>query len=94
MSYSSNTLAFSPTQESLLNSLTTGILTLTDSAGASNAYNFIVSVPNRAPHFTDHRTSFTPVQVALNSVFSVTIPSFFDPDLTTPNLIFNKSASP
>ncbi len=62
------------------------MVTLTDSAGASTSYNFTVSVPNRPPFFTDNRNSFNSVQVALNSIYNLTIPSFSDPDLTTPNL--------
>jgi hypothetical protein len=65
-------------------------LTLTDSGGASSTYIFLVKVLNRAPYFTDNRSSFSPVQVALNSVFNVTIPPFSDPDLTTPNLSFRQ----
>ena len=62
------------------------MVTLTDSAGSSGSYNFTVSVPNRPPYFTDNRNTFNSVQVALNSVYNMTIPSFSDPDLTTPIL--------
>lgn len=93
MTNSSDNLTFSPTSLSLLNSNSSGMVILTDSAGASTTYHFTVSVPNREPYFTDNRTSFDPVLISLNSVYNVTIPSFLDPDLTTPNITFTQITS-
>jgi hypothetical protein len=53
-----------------------------------------VSVPNRPPCFTDGTTTFSPVSIALNSIFSVPIPAFSDPDMTTPILALTQTLTP
>ncbi len=94
ITFSGNTLTFSPTAISLLSTSTSISVTLTDSVGAFTTYSMIVSVPNRPPYFTDGTTSFAPVTVAMNSVATVTIPSFADPDLTTPGLYLTQTTTP
>ena len=92
--YSSNTLTFSPTAITLLTTVSTITITLKDSIGASQSYSMSVDVPNRPPYFTDGTTSFSPVTVALNSIFNLPIPAFSDPDLTTPVLGLTQSSTP
>lgn len=94
MTYSANTLTFSPTAISLLTTVSTLTVTLTDSIGASTVYSMSVDVPNRPPYFTDGTTSFASVSVALNSIYNVPIPAFADPDLTTPALALTQSSTP
>jgi hypothetical protein len=88
------TLTFSPTAVSLLATVSSLTVTLTDSIGASKSFSMSVNVPNRPPYFTDGTTSFAPVTVALNSIFHLPIPAFSDPDLTTPILGLTQVSTP
>jgi hypothetical protein len=91
---SAGVLTISPTAISLLGTSTSITVTLTDSAGASNPYTMIITVPNRPPYFSDGTTSFGSISVALNSVTNLPIPAFADPDLVTPVLSFSQLTTP
>ena len=53
-------------------------ITLTDSGGASSAYNFYVLVVNNPPIFSSSRA--TSLNVNLGSTSTFTLPAYSDPD--------------
>ncbi len=49
-----------------------------------------VTVPNQLPQFDDNTTFFSNLTVSAANTFTMTIPPFSDPDLTTPGIRFEQ----